>query len=192
MKSIKKALTLILPTIVYVYFIGWVFAIPYYNYQYANNNGFMKWVFFGEVVATYESMGWPYDAYQHNFGKRTKALSTEAEKELTFFNLSIESISKANNITNNGKAWEVIPDEDIEKIKFHLQEALSASEFVSSKSLKKLHKKLPIMYETKFRRGLKLMIEGFNKNGENATADFISAQKMLNDFGDWYVENLRK
>ena len=92
MKSIKK----IFIPIVYIYFIGWGIAVPYYNYQYANNNGFLKWVFFGEVIATFEAFGWPYDAYQHNIGKRTNELSSELEKELTYFQFSIESRNKAN------------------------------------------------------------------------------------------------
>jgi hypothetical protein len=38
-----------------------LFAIvPYYNWRYANEQGFVKWLFFGEIIATAKSVVWPY------------------------------------------------------------------------------------------------------------------------------------
>ena len=48
------------------------------------------------------------------------------------------------------------------------------------------------MYEGKFRKGLQLVIDGLNENGETSNSDLLLGQKMLSDFGDWYVENLRR
>lgn len=36
-----------------------IFA-PYYNYAYARDNGFLKWLCFGEIVATAKATVWPY------------------------------------------------------------------------------------------------------------------------------------
>ena len=50
-----KILTFII--IVYLISVG-VFGI-YYNYLYANEHGFLAWVFFGEIVASLKALVWP-------------------------------------------------------------------------------------------------------------------------------------
>jgi hypothetical protein len=37
-----------------------LYFIPYYNWQYAKENGFTKWLFLGEMVATGKAVIWPY------------------------------------------------------------------------------------------------------------------------------------
>lgn len=43
----------------YIGLASLIFA-PYYNYVYARDNGFMRWLLFGEVVATAKAIVWPY------------------------------------------------------------------------------------------------------------------------------------
>ena len=31
----------------------------YYNWEYANTNGFFAWLFFGEIIATFKGFLWP-------------------------------------------------------------------------------------------------------------------------------------
>jgi|TARA_B100001964_G_scaffold154847_1_gene170217 hypothetical protein len=31
----------------------------YYNWLYANEHGFIAWLFFGEIIATFKAMVWP-------------------------------------------------------------------------------------------------------------------------------------
>lgn len=45
----------------------WIYAVsvslvfvPYYNWQFAKRNGFIKWFIFGEIVPTAKAMVWPY------------------------------------------------------------------------------------------------------------------------------------
>lgn len=45
--------------LMYAYVIGIVLAMPYYNWIYARDHGFLKWVFFGEIVATVKAVIWP-------------------------------------------------------------------------------------------------------------------------------------
>jgi hypothetical protein len=42
------------------YMVGFMVALPYFNWQYAQEYGFIKWIFFGEVVATVKGVVWPY------------------------------------------------------------------------------------------------------------------------------------
>lgn len=35
-------------------------ATPYFNWLFAKENGFMAWLFFGQIVPTFQAMVWPY------------------------------------------------------------------------------------------------------------------------------------
>ena len=42
------------------YFISICVFTPYYNWKYAQKHGFIKWLFFGEFIATGKAIVWPY------------------------------------------------------------------------------------------------------------------------------------
>ena len=50
----------IISTFIWLYFIVFLIYAPYYNWDYAKTHGFVKWLLFGEVVATSKAMIWPY------------------------------------------------------------------------------------------------------------------------------------
>ena len=54
----------ILFVLAWVYFMGFSAAVVYENWVYANEHGFLAWLFFGEIVATFQALGWPLDVYQ--------------------------------------------------------------------------------------------------------------------------------
>ena len=58
--SIKHILSSPLKLIIYLYIFSLFIFTPYYNYKYIVNNGFIKWIFFGEIIATSKAMLWPY------------------------------------------------------------------------------------------------------------------------------------
>ena len=59
MGVIKLVMDKILTFIIVAYLISvGVFGI-YYNYLYANEHGFLAWVFFGEIVASLKALVWP-------------------------------------------------------------------------------------------------------------------------------------
>jgi len=43
---------------------------PYYNWQYAKEHGFIKWLFLGEIVATLKSTAWPYFIFFSDHGSQ--------------------------------------------------------------------------------------------------------------------------
>lgn len=51
---------------------------PYYNWQYAKENGFVSWFLLGEIVPTMKAMAWPYFVF---FQKSDKVEWTKEEKE---------------------------------------------------------------------------------------------------------------
>ncbi len=91
--------------ILFIYGIGVTGFVPYYNWNYAKNNGFMKWVLFGEIVATAKGIAWPVfvaksialrdDTYNLNGAKPgTQDYNSSFEK----FRLAMYIITVENNI----------------------------------------------------------------------------------------------
>ena len=60
MKQIKTTISkaIIFMVVTYCILIG-VFAV-YFNYLYATKHGFWSWFLFGEIVATFKALVWPY------------------------------------------------------------------------------------------------------------------------------------
>jgi len=48
-----------LEKIAQIYFIGILISSLYFNWEYAKTHGFLKWLFFGEIVATLKGFLWP-------------------------------------------------------------------------------------------------------------------------------------
>ena len=49
----------ILITIAVIYGISVAIFGVYYNWLYANENGFLAWLFFGEIIASFKAVVWP-------------------------------------------------------------------------------------------------------------------------------------
>ena len=49
----------ILIAIAIIYGISVAIFGVYYNYLYANENGFLAWLFFGEIIASLKAIVWP-------------------------------------------------------------------------------------------------------------------------------------
>lgn len=43
-----------------IYIIGFVIMLPYYNWQFARDNGFIAWLLLGEIAPTGKAIAWPY------------------------------------------------------------------------------------------------------------------------------------
>tara|TARA_Y100000389_G_C17352916_1_gene459459 strand:+ start:873 stop:1049 length:177 start_codon:yes stop_codon:yes gene_type:complete len=42
------------------YLITVAIATPYFNWLFAKENGFFTWMFFGQIVPTFQALVWPY------------------------------------------------------------------------------------------------------------------------------------
>jgi hypothetical protein len=68
----------LLVSVVYLYMITVMFALPYYNWRYATENGFLKWLLWGETVPTAKALIWPYYALSH--GTKHAGLETVSRR----------------------------------------------------------------------------------------------------------------
>ena len=46
--------------IMVAYLISVAFATPYVNWVFAKENGFLAWLFFGQIIPTFQAFVWPY------------------------------------------------------------------------------------------------------------------------------------
>lgn len=58
--TVKNVIRGFFRTILATYILSLIAVTPYFNWQYAKHNGFKKWLFLGEIVATAKSLVWPY------------------------------------------------------------------------------------------------------------------------------------
>ncbi|MGG6294909.1 hypothetical protein ACQ4M4_10825 [Leptolyngbya sp. AN02str] len=56
----KKIFAVFLSISMSTYILGVCIFAPYYNWQYSQKNGFISWLFFGEVISCLHAVGWPY------------------------------------------------------------------------------------------------------------------------------------
>ncbi len=59
-----------------LYMLAAMVIVPYLNWQYAQEHGFVSWLLFGEVVATAKGLAWPYFV-----APRFSGVERQAEKE---------------------------------------------------------------------------------------------------------------
>jgi hypothetical protein len=59
-RAVRRLISKILNIAVGLYMLALIVAVPYFNWQYAQEHGFMRWFFFGEFVATAKGFAWPY------------------------------------------------------------------------------------------------------------------------------------
>lgn len=47
-----------------IYVLPLIYQVPYQNWRFARENGFLRWVLFGEVVATAKALVWPISLFR--------------------------------------------------------------------------------------------------------------------------------
>jgi hypothetical protein len=158
-------------TIFSFYFVTIVFAVPYFNWRYANEHGFMSWIFFGEVIATAKSLVWPYFAFTGS--------GTASGPDAHFTN-SKRSAEEALTILNRFDLGRLPAKEGADVLRL-LQEAVAEAELVKDSYLQ-VHPEYARRYKEDYIGALRHLGEGIREN--NATKQVLAAKKY-NDFSDW-------
>ncbi|MBI4190996.1 MAG: hypothetical protein HY525_10720 [Betaproteobacteria bacterium] len=51
-----------------LYMLAAMAAVPYFNWRYAQEHGFVRWLLLGELIATGKGVAWPYFVAAHLYG----------------------------------------------------------------------------------------------------------------------------
>ena len=108
----KTGFQVVLILLFYVYSMGFSGFALYYNWQYAQANGFVKWVCFGDILSIGKAIGWPYFLYsdvrtgqQHEREKaEAKSYADTFFPEFEVFQKQTDEIQAAGKTAGTGPA----------------------------------------------------------------------------------------
>jgi len=162
--------------ILYPYFFSLIWFVPYYNWKYANENGFVKWILLGEIVASGKAFIWPYFAFSH-----------KPESNLSHFINSINYSNEAAKLNDQGKLFSSVSESEMKGFIDLKRKALEEGKLVDIEKLNNDHPNFGNHFRDEYLKGLQLLIDGFDKHQDQ---DFIQVQILLDKWGDWYIANL--
>ena len=172
----KKILVYILAGIVGLYFMSLAVMTPYYNWQYAKEHGFIKWLFLGEIVATLKSAAWPYFVFFPDRG-----FPADSSDERHYVN-SKKACDEAMKIIIKTGDVARLSSEDKAKVADLLGLAIAEASQVQLTYLQKVHPQFPEMYEKKYKYAISLLIQGFRTDN---TQMVLAGAYGYNEFAEW-------
>src|SRR6266481_4109866 len=120
----------------YIYFLSTILAAAYFNWAYFNEHGFMRWLVFGDVIATAKSVIWPYYAVV-GFGSGRR--STESRSDAHYLN-SKRACKEAFTIVNrfdNGVT--TLPPKEASDVARLLEASVTEADLVDDSYLQRIH-----------------------------------------------------
>jgi hypothetical protein len=174
--------------VVYIYFFLSLFIfVPIYNYKYANENGFLKWIVFGEVVATTKALIWPHYFFQ------SKLVDNHWTDEDMVSNRhylnSKKSCDEALKIViSTGDVSELAPDVS-KSVTDLIQLSILEADKVGDEYLMKIHPDFIEKYKENYKKGLKMLLDGLMQNNQ---AYVLAGSYGYNDYVDWMNSNESK
>lgn len=179
------------------YGIGISGFIPYYNWQYARSNGVIKWVLFGEVVATAKGIAWPYfvaksinlhndtsnlNISKGNLSEDSKNSIIHMVNAIEYKNYGMKMIDKY--YLSNPKSQ--IDLKEISVYLNYLEKALTEANKTNRYSLNSVYPELGDHFFQEFIKGLQYSVMSF----ENKDVQSIAlGENLLHLWHKWYKEN---
>jgi hypothetical protein len=77
----RRKLGELIKLIIGIYFISVAIFISYFNWQFAKENGFLKWLILGQIVPTAKSLVWPYYVF---FEDSTQSTADSPSKPIEY------------------------------------------------------------------------------------------------------------
>ncbi len=184
--ALGRILYAALMPLLYVYFIGVMIAAPYYNWCYARDHGFVSWICLGEVVATFQSLAWPYYALA---GSSKRDWTDDELDAVEHFHKSSAAVQQAIRIANSGprdRPSEMTAEEAQAMLALY-RLALTEARQVDPELLVKGHADFPTRFKNNYLPYLELMNRYNSGNGK--FSDQIAAHKLFDEWVDWFNAN---
>ncbi len=169
--------------IFYLYsFIAFGFA-AYYNYNYAKNNGFGKWIIIGGITSTAKSVIWPYFEF---FAKEKVTNSKHFANAMEYSNKATQFINQKDSSNK------VYTSDDLQKYTDLLKLALKEAKLVDIQKLNSEHPNFGNHFKDEYIKSVQLLIDYYDKkNKQESDIVLIEQFQILDDkWGDWFNANL--
>jgi hypothetical protein len=154
-------------------------AGPYYNWEYARAHGFMEWLLFGEVTATFDAFAWPAHLLLPPSPTQEDAAHALAAIK---FHLEALKIEKA--------AGPAMPNEDWVMILSLEKRALSEAEQSDVSRMNSWYPEFGDHFKNEFIDGLRLIIDNAQIGTASSRTSITHGELLVDSFGDWYRSNL--
>ncbi len=172
----KKILGNILIGIVGLYIMSLAVMTPYYNWQYAKEHGFIKWLFLGEIVATLKSAAWPYFVF---FPDRGSPVNSPDERHYVNSKKACDEAMKV--IVKTGDVAR-LSFKDKAKVMDLLELAIAEANQVQPAYLQKVHPQFPEIYQKNYKYAISLLIQGLQTDN---TQLVLTGAYGYNEFAEW-------
>lgn len=133
----------------YLYWLGVIVAAPYFNWEYARRNGFMRWFLLGEIVPTLKATVWPYYASTAWFQQRP------SRKDFEQFSDSLLEYQEAIRVTNSIPIGQVATDQQRTEFLNHIRKAIELGQGVNAAELNRTHAGFGDHFENEYMAGLR-------------------------------------
>ena len=172
-----KSKSILRSVILYLYFIPMIIAASYYNWTYARENGFGKWLAFGELTATGKAIIWPYYFFS----------SKEKDKSFEHFSQSIEYANQTSQITNADHPFVSLTPEERKKFVGYKKQALDEGLLINIPTLNSKYPQFGDYFRDYYLKGIQLLVSANDKHNEQ---EFGQAFALLDTWADWYSANI--
>ncbi len=163
--------------VIYLYImVAAIVFVPYYNWNYAKTHGFVKWICFGEVVATAKAAVWPYYVFS------STPVNRYDSPDDNHFRNSKKAFDEALMIVDKVGDVSKLPSDLKAKFADLLRLAIAEANQVQPLYLQKAHLDYPNMYEKKYKYGMSVMLQGIETDN---TALVLEGAYACNEFSDW-------
>lgn len=188
-RSASSIVALLIQGVMLLYFVSFSVMAPYYNWQYAKENGFMKWLLFGEIVATAKSVVWPYFVFISNKENADEVKTKEKfsdntpQSVLRFLrstDIAIDAIEEARSNSNE-------KSEKLERCKSLIHSSIEIAVTVDVAELNNIYPDWGTHFSKDFIPGMKLLLEAMETNDKvviaNADASLIRWNQWIGQHG---------
>jgi len=173
--------------------IAGIFFVPYYNWQYAREHGFMSWLYLGEIIATGKALAWPYFMLSESSTSSTVTSplptnwSAEEVANSKHFWFSIQADLQSKKLSHERTGAELSASERHEILMLK-QTALQEIRLVSPSTLHKIHPDLSRHVAAEYILGLEYLIRNLTLiNGDPEAERKGSA--LFDTWADWWNAN---
>jgi hypothetical protein len=166
--------------------------VPYYNWQYAREHGFVAWLFLGEVMATTKALAWPYFMLagapaRNATAKPFRGWSAEEKANSKHFQLSIQADLQSIQLSRERANAELSASERREILMLK-DTAIREARLVSPEVLRKIHPDLARHLAAEYVAGLEYRIRHLSLPGGDSDAD-RQGLALHDAWADWFNAN---
>lgn len=187
----KTILKLLIQASLYIYFWGFLISVPYFNWHFAKDHGFVSWLLLGELIATGRAFVWPWYAYDSLTAEEGSDDLSASDPAMVNtwqdFQQALKSKNEATRIGNRGGAGRMNPEE-ASAYQSKLRVALASAQKVDAITLDRIYPGLGEHFSKEFVVSLDEEVAFFKIAGDLPISEQIKLQRRIHHRRDLWTD----